>query len=68
VTGTPNFVGSFANASRNGTLQAIGVTYSGSATGARYVASGNGVIYTGGGASYFPGNAAGSTSTGGQYI
>lgn len=41
----------------------------GTITGTRYLATGNGVINTGGGgASYLPGNAAGSTSTGGQYV
>jgi hypothetical protein len=44
------------------------VTYSGAATGSRYGAALNGVIQTnGGGATYFPGNSAGSTSVGGQY-
>jgi hypothetical protein len=42
---------------------------SGAVTGSRYSAVLNGVIntVTGGGASYFPGSTAGSTSTGGQY-
>jgi hypothetical protein len=45
------------------------VTFSGNATGARYSALLNGVLYTGGGgANYFPGNAAGSTGSGGQYL
>jgi hypothetical protein len=39
-----------------------------SVTGTRYSVSNNGwVITSGGGASYFPGDAAGSTATGGQY-
>lgn len=38
-------------------------------TGKRYDVASNSVIYTaGGGASFFPGNAAGTTATGGQYI
>jgi hypothetical protein len=36
-------------------------------TGQRYSARGNAVIATNSGANYFPGNAAGDTSTGGQY-
>jgi len=41
----------------------------GTITGTRYHASGNSEIYTnGGGASYFPGDVAGSTASGGQYI
>lgn len=43
-------------------------SYSGTATGTRYSATLNAVINTaGGGASFFPGNAAGTTATGGQY-
>ncbi len=39
------------------------------ATGQRYQATSNAVIDTnGGGANYFPGNVAGATSTGGQYL
>jgi len=35
----------------------------------RYRASGNGVVNcSGGGANYLPGNAAGTTATGGQYL
>ena len=49
-------------------ISAYSITFSGSATGQRYNASQNSVINTyGGGASYFPGNAAGATATGGQY-
>ena len=44
-------------------------TFSGSATGTRYLVGINGTINTaGGGASYIPGNAAGSAATGGQYV
>ncbi len=44
-------------------------TFSGSVTGSRYDATANGVLQTfGSGASYLPGNTAGSASTGGQYI
>lgn len=71
ITGTPAFANSFAFASRSSNVQAVtGVTvYSGAATGARYIASLNGVVSSnGGGASFFPGSVAGSLSTGGQYV
>jgi hypothetical protein len=58
----------FAFASSGGVIFSFLSTSSGTFTGTRYLASLNGVIQTnGGGASYFPGNAAGSTATGGQY-
>lgn len=64
LTGTPAFSNAFARAvSAHVTLS--GNTYSGSATGSRYNATLNGVIYTNG--ATLPGNAAGSTATGGQY-
>lgn len=50
-------------------LSITGVTFAGYAKGARYSAAENSVINTGGGgASYLPGDTAGSVSTGGQYI
>jgi len=68
LTGTPNFA-AFAQCFYDAVLYAIGASYSGSATGTRYSAAANGVIQTGGGgANFFPGNAAGSTSSGGQYL
>lgn len=68
VSGTPAF-GIFAEANfGGGFVDFFGTTISGSATGVRYNAASNGVIFTnGGGANYFPGNSAGTTSTGGQY-
>jgi hypothetical protein len=69
LTGTPAFSGGFAQASRTGIIKSAGMTYSGAATGARYFIDTNGVIHTGGGgASYFPGDSAGSASSGGQYV
>ena len=69
LTGTPAFSVAFAQASSLSELYIIAITYSGSATGKRYDGSANSVIHTnGGGASYFPGNSAGSTATGAQYI
>jgi hypothetical protein len=68
LTGTPNFAAAFAVGGRAGIVESYMQTFSGSATGARYSAAQNSVIFTnGGGANYFPGNAAGSTTTGGQY-
>ena len=60
-----------ATATNLGLVQASGLTFSGwgSITGARYSATANAAINTGGGgASYFPGNSSGSTSSGGQYV
>ncbi|HZP20099.1 MAG TPA: DUF2793 domain-containing protein [Bauldia sp.] len=69
LTGTPAFSTAFVESSRTGVLRGQAMTFSGSATGPRYLADANGVIFTnGGGATYFPGNSAGSTATGGQYI
>jgi Protein of unknown function (DUF2793) len=69
LTGTPNFSTAFANADLSSTVLVNGNTFSGAATGSRYVATNNGVISSGSaGATYLPGNAAGSTSGGGQYF
>jgi len=68
ITGTPAWSGYFLYAAITATVIANGNTYSGSATGARYLVETNAVVYTTGGATYFPGNAAGSTATGGQYL
>ena len=69
VTGTPAFSGAFAMAERAGLVDAFGMSFTGSATGKYYEASGNGVISTnGGGATYFPGSVTGTTATGGQYL
>jgi hypothetical protein len=68
LTGTPAFSQRFAYASRTGTIQCHLNTFSGAATGTRYLADTNGVIFTNGaGATYLPGNVAGATATGGQY-
>ncbi|WP_146126149.1 hypothetical protein [Burkholderia multivorans] len=60
----------FATANGLSQITTSGVTYAGSSvTGPRYASNTNSVISTnGGGASYFPGSTAGSTSTGGQYL
>lgn len=68
LSGTPAYSTAFARAVGNAVVNAASITFSGSATGTRYSATLNGVInVAGGGANYFPGNAAGSTATGGQY-
>ena len=68
ITGTPAFSGAFALAQQVSAVRINGTTFTGSATGTRYSVASNGVIDTaGGGATYLPGNAAGTTATGGQY-
>lgn len=72
LTGTLAF-GTFAYGTAMGLISMYAVTWSGSgsgsATGARYSASGNSVINTFGQATtYLPGNSTGSTTTGGQYL
>lgn len=67
LTGTPAF-GTYALAQTGSLIIAESTTFSGSGTGTRYSATENGVIFTAGaGATYFPGNVAGSTASGGQY-
>lgn len=54
----------FANASQTGIVQAQGVTFVGTPTGARFLAQSLGQINTaGGGVNYFPGTVAGSGTT-----
>ncbi len=68
LTGTPAFSGQFMFVDAGAMVVYNGHTFSGSATGARYSVTLNGAIQTfGGGATYLPGNSAGSTGTGGQY-
>lgn len=67
LSGTPNFF-VFVEASSAASGAFYSLTFIGSATGPRYRAEVNGVISTfGGGANYFPGNAAGTIASGGQY-
>lgn len=69
LTGTPAFSSAFAFAQGCGAMLVDSNIFSGSATGARFNVSSNGVIATGGAAStYLPGNATGVTATGGQYV
>lgn len=68
LVGTPAFSGAFIAAVNAGAMQSIGSTFTGAATGQRYLASTNGVVNSfGGGPTYFPGSIVGATSSGGQY-
>jgi hypothetical protein len=67
VTGTPAFSTAFAQCNFLGLIVANTATFSGSATGIRYQALRNSYIFTGGGASFFPGNNSGMASEGGLY-
>jgi hypothetical protein len=69
LSGTLAFSSAFASASGLGDIVCPSNTFSGSATGIRYIAASNAVVNTNGaGASYLPGSTAGNTATGGQYI
>jgi hypothetical protein len=69
LTGTPAFSSEFAFATDTGNIKYISNTFSGSATGTRYLAQINGTINTnGGGSTYLPGNAGGSVANGGIYV
>jgi len=68
LSGTPAFQNGFAYASRSGVMTVNANTFSGPATGPRYAVDTTAVLFTnGGGASYLPGDSAGSESTGGIY-
>ncbi len=69
LTGTPAWGYAFAYCGDVSSMY-VGVnTFSGAATGTRYVAGANGVINTlNGGATYLPGSVAGAVSSGGQYL
>jgi hypothetical protein len=62
---SPAFSQAFVRATRLSLIDATFWTFSGSATGPRYIADTNGVIFA---SQAFPGNSAGYTSSGGQYI
>ena len=65
LSGTPAFSSAFAYALRGGIIEAQGNTYSGSATGARFIVDDNGTIYTGSTTvTELPGNAAGQLTSG----
>lgn len=61
----------FILATSNGSTSMIfsSITGASNVTGQKYLATLNGVIYTGGlGVNYYPGSTGGSTNTGGQYV
>lgn len=61
ISGTPAFGVAFALAANGGVIAIDGNTFSGAATGSRYSAQNGGQIFTNGaGATYLPGNAAGT--------
>jgi hypothetical protein len=69
LTGSPTFSSAFAFATTNGSISLPFQSITGSATGSKFSASLNGVISTSGsGINYYPGNSAGTTTTGGQYL
>nr|WMC99349.1 hypothetical protein RAR13_11895 [Aminobacter aminovorans] len=69
LTGTPAWSWTGVVANDMGEVSAVGVTFSGAATGTRYTAqTGGGINSGGGGASYFPGNVAGSATSPGWYL
>lgn len=68
ISGTPAYAQAFAWCQSHGRVSVNADTFSGSATGVRYYADTLALIDTqGGGASYLPGNSAGSTATGAIY-
>lgn len=68
LTGTPAWSTAFALSDSASKILTNAVTFSGAATGSRYNCNTNGVIQSyGSGASYFPGDSAGTVATGGQY-
>jgi hypothetical protein len=69
VTGTPAFSVGFCVCTMIAGITFLVRTFSGAATGTRYLVQSNGVINTGGAAvTYIPGSVAGSATTGGQYL
>jgi hypothetical protein len=69
ISGTPAFSNTFCLTENAAYSNFFAPTFSGSATGKRYDVKANGVINTnGGGASFLPGNIAGTAATGGQYL
>lgn len=71
LTGTPAFSQAFCYAQHCGVFNDSAglLSFSGAATGPRFVTSTNGVIDTdGGGANFFPGSSVGVQTLGGQYV
>lgn len=69
ISGTPAYSDSFVYQTTGGVARLNASTFAGTgATGKRYNINSNAVCETYGGATYLPGNAAGVTATGGQYV
>ncbi|MDR6954122.1 hypothetical protein J2X65_003490 [Ancylobacter sp. 3268] len=69
ITGTPAFSDYFASATGISRMFINNFTFSGAATGIRYFVSTNALIDTSSGdPNYLPGNGAGSSQSGGQYV
>lgn len=68
IYGIRNYAQAWAKAGNVAFGNVINTTINGSATGKRYNVTGNAVLQTAAGANFFPGNIAGTTSTGGQYV
>jgi hypothetical protein len=66
LTGTPAFANAFARSDRSGVVNFGPATFSGSATGKRFDVATNAVVVSGG--VTFPGDVAGTTATGGQFV
>ncbi|MFA5901180.1 MAG: hypothetical protein WC829_18930 [Hyphomicrobium sp.] len=64
ITGTPAFGTAYAKADKGSIMSLEGNTYSGSATGLKYIVNTNAVVSSG---VTLPGGTAGTTATGGQY-
>lgn len=67
LVGTPNWASAYAEVTGGAYLAAHANTFVGDATGVRYRVSRNGSIRASASANYFPGNADGVSSSGGQY-
>lgn len=69
LSGSPTWTTAFVQADLGGMIDGTGFTYSGGTpVGSRFLASSNGIIWVGGAgcaATFYPGNAAGSTGSGG---
>jgi hypothetical protein len=68
LTGTPAFSSAFAAARFNSGIDFTGVSFSGSATGSRYVADGSYILTGTSGALTLPGSSGGSAINGGIYF
>jgi hypothetical protein len=70
LTGTPNFSVAYVWMDRGlGMVDCYSMSFSGSATGKRYIVNNNSVCFTNGAATtYLPGNTSGTTANGGQYV